>query len=118
MRILGEEDRLIPQPGHREGHGPARYYRLERSGALVGFIGALTNLAFCEQCNKVRLTSDGRLRPCLGDHLETDLTPALRADDGDESLRGLFAATLAQKPAAHSFRENYQPRRVMTAIGG
>jgi len=118
MQRLREKDELIPQPDRREGHGPARYYLLKQTGALVGFIGALTNLDFCENCNKVRLTSDGRLRPCLGDHLEMDLKAALRPQIDDARLAELFQRTLAQKPEAHSFRANYQPQRVMTAIGG
>jgi cyclic pyranopterin phosphate synthase len=118
MQQLREKDNLLPQPERREGHGPAKYYLLERTRALVGFIGALTNLDFCENCNKVRLTSDGKLRPCLGDHLETDLKPALRPQINDAILSELFLKTLDQKPAEHSFRANYQPRRVMTAIGG
>ncbi len=118
MQQLREKDTLLPQPDRREGHGPARYYLLERTGALVGFIGALTKLDFCESCNKVRLTSDGKLRPCLGDHLETDLKPALRPQINEAILSELFLQTLNQKPAEHSFRANYQPRRVMTAIGG
>jgi len=118
MQRLRERDNLIPQPDRRLGHGPAKYYLLERTGVLVGFIGALTNLEFCESCNKVRLTSDGKLRPCLGDHLETDLKPALRPDLDDAQLMALFQKTLNLKPAEHSFRANYQPQRVMTAIGG
>jgi GTP 3',8-cyclase len=118
MQRLRENDNLVPQPDRREGHGPARYYLLERTGALVGFIGALTNLDFCAACNKVRLTCDGKLRPCLGDHLETDLLPALRPHGDDSQLRELFLKTLAQKPEEHSFRANYRPQRVMTAIGG
>ena len=45
----------------------------------IGFIGAMTNLHFCENCNKLRLTCDGKLRPCLGSHLEFDLREPLRA---------------------------------------
>jgi cyclic pyranopterin phosphate synthase len=56
LQRLREKDNLIPQPARRVGHGPAKYYLLERTGALVGFIGAMTNLDFCENCNKVRLT--------------------------------------------------------------
>lgn len=118
MQRLREEDELIPQPDRREGHGPARYYLLKQTGALVGFIGALTNLDFCENCNKVRLTSDGKLRPCLGDHLEMDLKSALRPQIDDARLESLFRQTLVQKPEAHQFRNHYQPKRVMTAIGG
>ena len=60
------------------GHGPAKYFLLKQTGALVGFVGALTNLQFCESCNKMRLTADGKIRPCLGDHGEIDLREALR----------------------------------------
>jgi len=99
------------------GFGPARYYRLKRRGATVGLIGALSDLHFCERCNKMRVTCDGKLRPCLGNHLETDLKPALRPNDPN-LLQNLILATLVQKPQEHSFRQNYQPERVMTAIGG
>jgi cyclic pyranopterin phosphate synthase len=118
MQRLREKDQLVPQHDRREGHGPARYYLLEQMGTLVGFIGAMTNLDFCEKCNKVRLTCDGKLRPCLGDHLETDLKPALRPQMDVQLLERLFRQTLAKKPEEHSFRMNYQPQRVMTAIGG
>jgi GTP 3',8-cyclase len=100
------------------GFGPAKYYRLKKRGVTVGLIGALSDLHFCERCNKMRLTCDGKLRPCLGNHLETDLKPALRPQIDELCLRKLVGGTLVQKPAEHLFRENYQPQRVMTAIGG
>jgi len=118
MRRLREKDNLIPQPERRIGHGPARYYLLERTGALVGFIGALTNLDFCESCNKVRLTADGKIRPCLGNHGEVDLRAVLRAGTDDRDVMRLFREVLANKPQAHAFRENYVPGRPMIAIGG
>ncbi|HEX8372942.1 MAG TPA: radical SAM protein, partial [Chthoniobacterales bacterium] len=113
-RTLGE---LIPIE-RSYGAGPAKYFRLAGRRAIVGFIGALTDLHFCERCNKMRLTCEGQLRPCLGNHAETDLTPALRPTINVEKLRQLYMQTLATKPAEHLFRENYQPGRVMTAIGG
>jgi cyclic pyranopterin phosphate synthase len=100
------------------GFGPARYYRLRRRGVTVGLIGALSDLHFCDHCNKMRLTCDGKLRPCLGNHLETDLKPALRPATDAARLRALFGSTLVEKPNEHLFRSNYQPQRVMTAIGG
>jgi cyclic pyranopterin phosphate synthase len=100
------------------GFGPAKYFRLKRRGVTAGFIGALSDLHFCERCNKMRLTCDGKLRPCLGNHLETDLKPALRPQLDAARLNKLVYSTLMQKPAEHMFRENYQPDRVMTAIGG
>ncbi len=113
-RSLGE---LIPIE-RSYGAGPAKYFRLAGRQAIIGFIGALTDLHFCERCNKMRLTCEGQLRPCLGNHQETDLMPALRPAIDRAWLTQLFLQTLATKPAEHLFRENYQPGRVMTAIGG
>jgi len=117
LAILRREDELEPLT-ESLGFGPARYFRLKRRGVTVGLIGALSDLHFCERCNKLRLTCDGKLRPCLGNHLETDLKPALRPQIDEPALLALFKATLLQKPAEHLFRSNYQPHRVMTAIGG
>jgi cyclic pyranopterin phosphate synthase len=116
-RIIATEDEMEPLDALL-GFGPARYYRLKGAGAIVGLIGALTDLHFCDRCNKMRLTADGRLRPCLGNHLETNLVPALRPVLDEPALETLIGSSLAVKPAEHLFRENYKPGRVMTAIGG
>ena len=118
MRLLAARDELIPQPDTRIGHGPATYYLLKRTGALIGFIGALTNLHFCDHCNKMRLTSDGKIRPCLGNHGELDLRAVLRGGGGEDALREVFLEALRLKPLEHQFRNQYQPQRPMTAIGG
>jgi GTP 3',8-cyclase len=115
--LLAQKDSLTPMET-KLGHGPAKYYRLEKTGAVVGFIGALTNLHFCESCNKVRLTADGHLRPCLGHHGEFDLKPALRPHVNATELRSRLDQALAEKPPEHEFRNNWQPQRIMTAIGG
>ena len=118
MRLLTERDELEAQPSHYLGWGPAKYYRLQRTGALVGFIGALTTPHFCETCNKLRLTADGKIRPCLGDHGELDLRETLRAAPSDEAVREVLLAALRRKPLEHGFGKQYQPCRPMTAIGG
>jgi cyclic pyranopterin phosphate synthase len=118
MDLLRQKDELIPQPDWRLGFGPAKYYRLKHTGARVGFIGAMTNLHFCESCNKMRLTADGKVRPCLGDHGEIDLREALRRPGNEEAVRQLLKLALRSKPLEHSFRGSYQPCRPMTAIGG
>ena len=115
--ILKHEDELEPLT-EPLGFGPAKYFRLKKRGVTVGLIGALSDLHFCERCNKMRLTCDGKLRPCLGNHLETDLKPGLRPQIDEMKLAELFRSVLAQKPSEHLFRHNYQPQRVMTAIGG
>lgn len=117
LAILKREDELEPL-AEPLGFGPAKYFRLKQRGVTVGLIGAMSDLHFCERCNKMRLTCDGKLRPCLGNHLETDLKPALRPELDLEKLKNLFHGTLLQKPPEHLFRNNYQPQRVMTAIGG
>jgi cyclic pyranopterin phosphate synthase len=117
MELLSSRDTLEPM-APKLGHGPASYYRLRNTGAIVGFIGALTNLHFCEACNKVRLTADGKLRPCLGNHAEFDLKPALRPAINRHALRAAWDQCLTEKPPEHIFRDNWQPGRIMTAIGG
>jgi cyclic pyranopterin phosphate synthase len=108
---------LIAEPGFRT-NGPATYYQVPGRSQRVGFIGAMTNLHFCENCNKLRLTCDGKLRPCLGSALEFDIMRPLRAGATDEDLRAVFRNVVERKPAQHDFRENYQPGRKMIAIGG
>ena len=108
---------LIPDPTFRT-NGPATYYQVPGRTQRVGFIGAMTNLHFCESCNKLRLTCDGKLRPCLGSALEFDILTPLRAGATDGELRQFFLDVVDRKPQQHDFRENYQPGRKMIAIGG
>jgi cyclic pyranopterin phosphate synthase len=99
-------------------NGPALYYELADSDQRIGFIGAMTNLHFCENCNKLRLTCDGKLRPCLGSHLEFDIKKPMREGATDEELKQFFIHVIERKPEQHDFRFNYQPGRRMVAIGG
>jgi len=108
---------LIPETEFRTS-GPAIYYQIPGRKQRIGFIGAMTNLHFCESCNKLRLTCDGKLRPCLGSHLEFDIMKPLRAGATDGELRQFFLDVVELKPAQHDFRDNYQPNRRMIAIGG
>jgi len=116
QEILGGANNLIPQPDYLGGHGPARYFRDKTTGAIVGFIGALTTPDFCASCNKIRLTADGKLRPCLGRHGEIDLRTAMR--QGSHTPEELFREAIANKPKDHEFTAGYEPSRPMTALGG
>jgi cyclic pyranopterin phosphate synthase len=113
---LREAGEVVPLPDYRPGNGPARYWLYEPTQTRIGLIGALTTADFCKSCNKLRLTADGKLRPCLGRHGEIDLLPTLR--NGAGSLDDLIARAIANKPESHEFLENYTPDRPMTAIGG
>ena len=108
---------LIPEPTFRT-NGPSSYYKVPGRDQRLGFIGAMTNLHFCESCNKLRLTCDGKLRPCLGSYLEFDIMKVLRAGATDAELQQFFLDVVERKPEQHDFRENYQPGRMMVAIGG
>ena len=108
---------LIPETEFRT-NGPATYYQIPGRAQRIGFIGAMTNMHFCENCNKLRLTCDGKLRPCLGSYLEFDIMGPLRAGASDEQLKQLFLDVVERKPREHDFRNNYQPNRKMIAIGG
>jgi cyclic pyranopterin phosphate synthase len=116
-RLEWEFGPLIPEPDFKT-NGPALYYRFADSQQRVGFIGAMTNLHFCESCNKLRLTCEGNLRPCLGSHLEFDVKTPMRQGASDEQLRRFFREVVERKPEQHDFRQNYQPGRRMVAIGG
>jgi cyclic pyranopterin phosphate synthase len=108
---------LIPEPGFRT-NGPSSYYKVAGREQRLGFIGAMTNLHFCESCNKLRLTCDGKLRPCLGSYLEFDIMKVMRAGATDEELTRFFLDVVERKPEQHDFRTSYQPGRMMVAIGG
>ncbi|HEX7517186.1 MAG TPA: GTP 3',8-cyclase MoaA [Chthoniobacterales bacterium] len=108
---------LIPEPTFRT-NGPSSYYKIPGRDQRIGFIGAMSNLHFCESCNKLRLTCDGKLRPCLGSYLEFDIMKVMRAGATDAELKRFFLDVVERKPEQHDFRENYQPGRMMVAIGG
>ena len=108
---------LIPETEFRT-NGPATYYQIPGRAQRLGFIGAMTNMHFCENCNKLRLTCDGKLRPCLGSYLEFDIMGPLREGASDKQLKQFFLNVVDRKPREHDFRNNYQPNRKMIAIGG
>ena len=117
-RLLSQRDELVAAASAPAGWGPAKYYRLRQTGAVVGFIAAMTERRFCETCNRVRLTADGRIRPCLGQPEERDLRACLRDPASDDAIRTALAAAIAGKPLRHSFCRPGPPGRPMVAIGG
>jgi GTP 3',8-cyclase len=114
MARLAVHGPLAPAADKPHGHGPARYYTFR--GAAVGFIGSITCDDFCVTCNKLRLTADGKLRPCLGRHGEIDLLPGLRGETAD--VTEAFHEAIANKPENHTFLDDFEVQRPMTAIGG
>ncbi len=116
-RIEAEVDPLTPVHGPR-GNGPARYFHLPGAAGTLGFIGAQSE-HFCSTCNRLRLTADGRLRPCLLSDKEIDLRGVLRVRGSLEELKSLLALAIHRKPQRHHLAEAHSPRaQAMSEIGG
>ncbi len=116
-RIKAEVGPLEPIHGPA-GNGPARYYQLPDAEGTVGFIGAQSD-HFCVSCNRLRLTADGKLRPCLMSEEEIDLRASLRSNADLATLKSLLVAAIQRKPQRHHLDEALSPRdRTMAEIGG
>jgi cyclic pyranopterin phosphate synthase len=116
-RIEAQVGPLSPIHGPA-GNGPARYYQLPGAKGTIGFIGALSD-HFCHTCNRLRLTADGRLRPCLMSDEEIDLRTPLRAGIGLDAVKTLLAQAIQRKPSGHRLSEALSPQdRTMAEIGG
>jgi cyclic pyranopterin phosphate synthase len=102
-----------------QGNGPAKYYNLEGGLGSVGFISPMSN-HFCSECNRIRMTAEGRLRGCLYDKTESDLKLAIENGASDEELRQIFLQTINSKPDKHNMNDGWgkENRRKMYQIGG
>ena len=96
---------LTPFTG-MESNGPAVYYSLEGFAGKIGFINAVTH-GFCETCNRLRLTSEGFLKPCLSHNMALDLRELIRAGASDSDLAAAIAETAAKKPQFHTLSSVY-----------
>lgn len=101
--------------------GPARYVRVEETGARLGFITPLTN-NFCATCNRIRVTATGELYACLGGAEKVDLRAALRSDSPDANVAAALDEAMRIKPERHHFAHARgaapaQPRH-MSVTGG
>ena len=104
--------------GGPPGNGPARYYRTPGAVGTLGFITPVSE-HFCFSCNRLRLTADGMLRPCLLSDAEIDLRTPLRAGAAEEELASLLLSGIMDKPERHHLAQGKVPsERVMAEIGG
>lgn len=103
----------------RPGVGPARYFESNLLRAPIGIIDAVSH-SFCSECNRVRLTSTGALKPCLCFEEGAELGQMLRAGASDEDLLTAIRDTIRRKPQAHCFADPAQmtEHRLMSQIGG
>jgi cyclic pyranopterin phosphate synthase len=112
--ILNVHEELRPlEPSYTAQ--PAENYTGDGFRGTVGFISPISR-RFCDLCNRVRVTSDGRLRPCLGDNFEINLRDAMR--DGDEALYRAVRRGVFNKSRGHAFTGGFVTARSMNRIGG
>lgn len=98
-------------------NGPAVNYKITGGCGSVGFISAMSS-HFCGSCNRLRLTADGKLRPCLYWNNEVDVKGPLRSGATAAEIASLFARAVAMKPPEHHLERGWHQRRAMSQIGG
>jgi cyclic pyranopterin phosphate synthase len=115
LSVLGD---LVPVTRKRMD-GPAQRYRLQEARGEIGFIQAMSR-HFCHTCNRLRLTANGQLRPCLLSDKQLDIKRPLRSGCSDNELKAVFLRAVQYKHEAHHFAQG-SPFRVhdsMSDIGG
>ena len=122
--LSGAEIRAVIESEHplepiaREPHATARSYRFADGAGVIGFINPVSE-PFCADCNRIRITADGKLRTCLFSLEETDLRETMRGG-GDAELERVVRDAVWRKELKHHIGEPgfKQPARTMSAIGG
>jgi len=112
--IIEKRPWLIPCAVEDMGQ-PARYYSISGFKGRVGFISPMSH-KFCRNCNRIRLTCDGKLRPCLGSNGEINILDILR--DRPNDLPDILKKAIFEKPKGHNFENNFNSIRSMNMIGG
>jgi len=114
LEVLGELEACLPSVGN----GPAKYFRFPHARGTIGFITAVSE-HFCFHCNRLRLTADGKLRPCLLADDEIDLKQPLRSGISSAGLKQLIEEAVKSKPLRHHLTEGYTPKdRPFSQVGG
>lgn len=119
FEILNKNFAALKPAKKVEGNGPAKYYQVPGAKGTIGFIGAISN-HFCKDCNRLRLTAEGMLRPCLQSPIEVDIRGVLRKGATEDELLKVFDEVVAKKPQKHTMIEDGwgDNHRKMSQIGG
>jgi len=100
------------------GNGPARYFRLPHATGTIGFIAPVSQ-HFCFSCNRLRLTAEGKLRPCLLSDREVDLLGPLRSGASAEDMKKIITEAIKSKPRKHELScGRGSKKRLMSQLGG
>jgi GTP 3',8-cyclase len=119
IRMISEEIGPVEEVPDRDQRAPATDYRYKDGSGRLGFVASVTK-PFCMNCNRVRLTSDGKLRYCLFAVEETDIKGLLRAGGSDEQIAAALRGNIAEKWLGHEIGKPQfvAPPRPMYSIGG
>ncbi|MBN2373941.1 GTP 3',8-cyclase MoaA [bacterium] len=120
MDIIGRVYPLEPVINSKaDQNGPARRFRIKGGAGEIGLISPISR-HFCDTCNRIRLTPDGRLRNCLFSDQETNIKEALRSGAKDEELARIIRESIQTKPSGHKLQEDasHKCKRSMWKIGG
>jgi len=118
LAVPGVRGRLANIPAENDGHSAARYIPLARGKGDVGFISPMSN-RFCDGCNRLRLTADGKIRACLPADDEEDVRAVMRSGGSDKDIAACFRHTVLMKPEIGVYNFEEQGRaRSMIQIGG
>jgi len=114
LELSGELEPCLPGVGN----GPAKYFRFPHATGTIGFITPVSE-HFCFSCNRLRLTSNGKLRLCLLAEDEIDMKQPLRSGISSAELKQLIEEAVARKPLRHHLAEGYMPKdRPFSQVGG
>jgi cyclic pyranopterin phosphate synthase len=113
--ILQKHPQLMPVMPCYTGQ-PARDYQMPGHIGRVGLIDPMSH-RFCADCNRVRVMSDGMVRPCLGSNAEFSLREALK-HESDDALNAVIVQAIALKPESHCFDDGFAAQKTMSCIGG
>ena len=110
-KLIEEKYELLPAVS--KGNGPASYFKIEGAAGTIGFISAVSE-HFCSSCNRLRLTADGRFKPCLAGDQEVKIN-----EISNEKIEAAYREALKIKPACHDLNFDKQDySRNMSQIGG
>jgi cyclic pyranopterin phosphate synthase len=117
MREKIETHYHLAEIDENDSSAPARDYLVEGHKGQIGFIAPLSR-KFCDHCNRIRLTADGRLLPCLMGEIEIDIKAPLRKGASDDELKHVIQSAMQKKPKEHTLCNDEKINRAMSRVGG
>lgn len=116
---IEENYKIVEKLDNRMGEGPAKYIRVDDNKGRIGFISPISS-CFCDECNRVRLTSEGFLKECLHFNYGIDLKDLIRRGANEEEIRLAMKKAIFEKPEKHNFLEKSKDKdlKFMNQIGG